>query len=272
MNKMKAFFTALIFMLSSFLVDVKAETEPNNNANQATAIDLNNEYTGSLDSSDDTDWYKFKIPEDGFLTIEDSTTSTLGYVINLYEEDGESLITSQRRFEDNSGNRLSISLTPGSYYVMFDRYSSFTTNPYGEYKFTLNFSEVSLPGDFESNDSVSLAQNVPVDTLVSANLGFRKIGIYDNKDWFKFKIPEDGFLTIEDSTTSTLGYVINLYEEDGESLITSQRRFEDNSGNRLSISLTPGSYYVMFDRYSSFTTNPYGEYKFTLNFSEVSLP
>jgi len=268
---MKTILTFLFIVITSFFVDVKAETEPNNSASEASSIGLNMEYSESLGNSDVVDWFKFRIQNDGFLTIEDSTTSTLGYMINLYEKDGETLIKSQQRLENNSGNRLFVSLTPGNYYVMFKRYSIYTANPYGEYKFTLDFSEVSIPGDLEPNDSIAAAQEIFINTLFSANLGFRKTGMYDERDWFKFEIPNDGFLTIEDSTTSTLGYNINLYEKDGETLIKSQRRFEDNSGSRLSISLSPGDYFVMFNRYSAYSSNPYGEYKFTLNFSEVSL-
>jgi PKD repeat protein len=265
------------FTLNFTEVSLPGDLESNDSVLLAQDVAINNLVTANLGfrkvgKYDKEDWYKFEIPNDGFLVLEDSTTSTLGYVIDLFEQDGETLIKNQRRFEDNSGTRLSISLTPGMYFVRFTRYSAYTTNPFGEYKFTLIFSEVSLPGDIESNDFDSAAQVVAVNNLVSANLGFRKIGKYDEEDWFKFEIPNDGFLVIDDSTTSTLGYLINLYEEDGETLIKNQRRYEDNSGSRLSVSLTPGNYYVMFNRYSSSTTNPYGEYKFTMNFTEVSLP
>lgn len=272
MKNPKLFVPGLLMMLLSFISNVKAETEPNNSFEQANVIDLNSKYTGYLDNSDGKDWYKMHITKDGRLAILDSTSSTLGYILRLYEEDGTTIIQETRRWENNAGGTLAISLSPGYYYVEFERYSSNSPNPYGEYAFTLHFMEVSRPGDAEPNDAMMVSQMVALNTSVSANLGHRKTGMVDNIDWYKFTVPDDGRLTLLDTTVSTLGYILRLFEKDGTTLIQTIRRWENNAGGTLSISLLSGQYLVEFERYSSNSPNPYGEYTFTLHFMEVSRP
>ena len=100
-----------------------------------------------------------------------------------------------------------------------------------------------------------------LDSLSTGNLGHRKIGMYDNVDWYKFSLPRDGIFTLRDTTASTLEYFVRLYEEDGTTLIKQLRRFTDNSGGLLSASLDEGTYYLQFEKYG-FDYSTYGEYSF----------
>ena len=85
-NTLRHFFILLLCTL--VLYTAKAETEPNNSASIANEIALNTAQTGYLDVADDKDWYSIQVTVDGRLTIKDNTSTTLDYVIKLYEKDG----------------------------------------------------------------------------------------------------------------------------------------------------------------------------------------
>jgi hypothetical protein len=251
------------------------DTEPNDLAGAAQEVVINTSISGNLGHRktgmyDDIDWYKFTVNNDGRLTISDTTTSTLDYTLSMFEEDGTTLLRQMIRYKDNSGTTIAISLLPGTYYVKFDRYGGDYTT-YGEYSYTLKFIQTSRPGDAEPNDVFNDAQEILLNTSVSGNLGYRKTGMYDNSDWYAFTVPADGRLTLRDTTASTLEYMAGLYEEDGTTLIYEFRRFHDNSGTPIAISLLPGKYYLQFDKYGA-DYSIYGEYTFTLQYKEVLKP
>lgn len=74
------------FRLSVSAGDEKHELEPNNEAENATDIYTNREYTGFLsykDSKYEQDWYKFVLNEDSLVTL-DLSTDTLGESAEWY--------------------------------------------------------------------------------------------------------------------------------------------------------------------------------------------
>ena len=263
------FYIATVFMvLAGFHTHLQAATESTVPSQKAGSVDLNVEYTGYLDNSNDADWYKIHVTEYGILTIHDSTSSELGYDIELYEEDSTTLIRQIRKYSDNSGGTISLGLSPGYYFIAFNRYSS---DAYGDYTFTPAFTEVSNPGDAEPNDSVEDARAFTLNALNSGNLGHRKTGMYDDEDWYHVKVEKDGHLKIVDSTSRELAYWIRLYDEGGQSLIKEIKRYKDNSGPRIALSLLPGDYYLQFEKSGS-DYYTYGEYTFTPEFTEVLRP
>ncbi|HKK81364.1 MAG TPA: hypothetical protein VJ909_03905, partial [Prolixibacteraceae bacterium] len=87
----------LLFLFTSSII--QAETEPNDTKFTATPILLNNTQAGSVSSSDKQDWWKIVITEAGEVFIRDSVLSATGnslslYSIYLYDNDGETLVTS----------------------------------------------------------------------------------------------------------------------------------------------------------------------------------
>jgi PKD repeat protein len=262
------FITGLLILLLGFYPNTKAASDSNDSSLKTQSIDLNVEYTGYLDNSNDVDWYEIHVAEYGILTIQDSTSSELDYDIRLYDEDSTTLIKQVRKYSDNSGGTISLGLSPGYYFIEFNRYSSDT---YGDYTFTPEFTEVSNPGDPEPNDSIENSRAFTLNALNSGNLGHRKMGMYDDEDWYHLTVEKDGHLKIVDSTSQTLAYWVRLYDEDGQSLIKEVKRYNDNSGPRIALSLLPGEYHLQFEKSGS-DYDTYGEYTFTPEFTEVSNP
>jgi hypothetical protein len=262
-----SFATAFV-LLAGFHTHMQAANERNVPSQKAGSIDLNVEYTGYLDNSNDADWYKIQVTQDGILTINSSTSSELAYDIGLYDEDSTTLIRKVRKYSDNSGSTISLGLSPGYYFIEFNRYSS---DDYGDYTFTPEFTEVSNPGDTEPNDSIEDARVSALNALNSGNLGHRKAGKYDDEDWYQLTVEKDGHLKIVDSTSQELVYWIRLYDEGGQSLIKEIKRYNDNSGPRIALSMLPGEYHLQFEKSGS-DYDTYGEYTFTPAFTEVTRP
>ncbi len=255
----------LIFALSLFSTKSLAENEPNNDIANANVIGLNIITNGSLSSSDLIDFYKITTTVDGRLSIDDNTSSNLGYNMSFYDADGSTLIKTVTRYESNSGTRISVNLSPGNYYIKFSR------TGYGSGSYTINplFNSISHTGDNESNDEFTSANILKLNTQNKGNLGSRRDGIWDKTDYWKINIIEDGRLIIKDTTESHLGYNISLYDNDGTTLIKSETRYTSNSGTRLGVNLSPGIYYLKLQRTGYDYTN-YGTYTMFPDFTPVT--
>ena len=267
MKNINLFVQVLIVLFGSYS-SIQAEPQMHVQNQQAVTIHLNVEHSGYLDNSNDADWYRIQVTEDGLLTLQDSTSSELDYDLGLYEEDSTTLIKQVRKYSDNSGATISLGLSPGYYFIAFNRYSS---GAYGNYTFTPEFTAVSKPGDTEPNDSIEDARDCILNGLNSGNMGHRKTGMYDDEDWYHLTVEKDGHLHLVDSTFRDLAYWIRLYDEGGQSLIKETKRYNDNSGSRISLSLLPGDYYLQLEKSGS-DYYTYGEYTFTPKFTEVPYP
>ena len=245
-----------------------AENEPNNTYNDANSLQLNQETNGSLASDDIIDFYKIDIAEDGRLSVRDSSDGSLQYNVTLLDSDGTTSIRSVLRFSDNSGWRIDVNLSPGTYYLKFDKYGA---GPDGSYTLNAQFVKSTYPGDNEPNDLSEYAQHLNLNQMNSGNLGNRRDGSYDQTDWWKFTIVEDGRLEIKDTTEAPLQYYMYLYDEDGTTEIKNVLRFNDNSGTRLAISLSPGIYFLRLDLYGE-VYNTYGSYTIEPDFTPTTYP
>lgn len=244
-----------IFFLS-LASSLFAETEPNDSYANANPLVLNENITGTIGVDDRIDFYKINITEDGRLSLLDSTGGTIQYYITLFDDDGSTKIQSHIRYYDNSGGRISVNLSPGTYYVKFDLYGS---NPSGMYKLNADFVKTTYPGDIESNDISADAQILNLNNRNTGNLGNRKDGSYDFTDWWKFTVAEDGRLEIRDTTEAPLQYYISIYDADGTSKINEVLRYNDNSGGRLAVNLAPGTYFIKLNMYGQ-QYSIYGSY------------
>ncbi|MCK5789043.1 MAG: hypothetical protein KAH32_08585, partial [Chlamydiia bacterium] len=229
-------------------VTFPGDVEPNDTFENADVLELNKQNSGNLGSRRDGKWdnydfWKITIPEDGRLTLKDSTESSLGYSIAIYDENGTTQIKYVNRTKDNKGTRVAVNLSPGVYHVrLYIAGINFST--YGTYTIFTDFKPVTFPGDIEPNDTYENADVLELNKQNSGNLGSRRNGKWDNYDYWKITIPEDGRLTLKDSTESTLGYSIAIYKENGTTQIKYVTRPSDNTGNRIAVNLSPGVYYI----------------------------
>ena len=245
-----------LYLASSLLFPLNstAENEPNNDIANANVISLNSITNGSLDSSDNLDYYKITTTVDGRLIIDDNTSNDLSYSVSLLDSGGKSLIKMVVRPNDNSGSRVAVNLSPGEYYIKFDG-----TGSKGSYTVSSNFETFDLEGDKEPNDALRYADVLKLNEQNFGNLGSRRNGKWDKVDYWKITILEYGRLTINDSTESQLSYHIDLYYEGGRKIEGGVVRTTDNRGIRTFANLNPGTYFLALKKIGE-DYSTYGSY------------
>ncbi|UUZ91250.1 S-layer homology domain-containing protein [Paenibacillus sp. P25] len=91
--------------------------EPNNRPYQATAVSLDTPYNGSLDKSDDADWFQFRVDEESLVRIDvTDIPSSVTLYAGLYDGSLKS-ISGSMNSPPSSRLQLSGRFGPGSYYV-----------------------------------------------------------------------------------------------------------------------------------------------------------
>ena len=241
LNK-KSVVLSIIFTLMMLSINLFADTEPNDNYNNAESIPLNSDIVGSLNSSGDrSDMFKITTTVDGRLSLILDKISEMDYKIILYDKDdlddnGSQLI----RWEKRSGNQIDVNLSPDTYYIEI---TNKTIPDGGGYKFNAKF-EVFTHYDIEDNDVKETANILEINQTNYGNLMNRKNGDWDSFDFWQITIPKEGRLTVNDNTELTLQYQILLHDEDVTSSISLENRPKDNSGERMAYNLSAGTYYV----------------------------
>jgi len=235
----------LILILCSLSVYAQyiAETEPNNTMAEANPAQLAESYTGHLSQTDDSDWFRLEIDRAMRLSVIDTTSGTLSYKINIYDVEGDLMVTG-RTYSDNSGITPSLSLHPGTWYVRFWRDGSTGFGGEGDYIFHFSYEEV--PMDNEPNNTMKEANTIQTGVLYMGNLGHKDLTITDDYDYYKLTLEQAGRIIVYDTTSNTLGYQVHIYDHQGDDLGGSGHRYLDNSGINAKLSLTAGTYYVLF--------------------------
>ncbi|MBN2699682.1 MAG: T9SS type A sorting domain-containing protein [Bacteroidales bacterium] len=243
-----------------------AESEPNNTLEEANAALLSETYTGHLGTGDDSDWYRLEIDRAMRLSVIDTTSGTLSYKINIYDVEGD-LMVSGRTYSDNSGITPSLSLLPGTWYVRFWRDWSVGFGGDGDYFFSFQYEEV--PMDTEPNNSFEEAGTIQTGVRYTGNLGHKDQTITDDYDYYKLTLDQAGRIIVYDTTSNTLGYQVHIYDHQGDDLGGSGHRYSDNSGVNAAASLTAGTYYILFWRRWSVGFSGDGGYSFQVNYTSV---
>ena len=211
-------------------------------------------YTDDTGLTDNDDWFKIVVPEEGKIefTLNPSQENSLDiYWVKVYRvEDGE------LRERNSSGvgkeNKV-ITITDlgiGTFYVQVHRYTG-----HGGYTLKYEFTPVNFVGDEEPNDEWGNASLLKNGETIECKLGYTDDkGETDNDDWFKIIVPEEGTvkLTLNPSQENALDiYWVKVYRvEDGKTI---ERNSSGVGKEETVFSITDmgiGTYYVQVHRYS----------------------
>lgn len=258
----KSFLLLFLLFLS---IKITAESEPNNNYQQANPLALNSSDSGTLFSidvqnHDDEDWWYVILPEDGSLYVEVNSTNNLDIDLYIYDVDG---ITSIASYDISNGQRESTHhnyLKAGKYYIKAVRYSGS-----GSYTIFNRFTPAPYLNDLEPNDSFEQALLLNLNSESTGHIGYYQANVIDNVDWWKVVIPYDGSLKIRTESDSA-DIDLYIYDVDGTTSIASYDistgLIEETHFNNL----MPGTYYVKVSRYSM-----HGGYKIISTYVQTSI-
>lgn len=231
------------------------ECEFNDTKETATVIENSKEVFGSSSQrreSNDIDWFKLVLKEDGFINItfthEDKSLPVVAWIVSMESEDGTVLCDFSSKLSEESVSSGDISLKAGNYYVKVESQVVYG-NTYG---LSVTMGGTTL-GEYEPNDSFLEATALESGTTVTGCLSPRLLGL--DKDYYSISLPADGYIDItfkhapEDK--DYVGWNIRLLKrnDDGtsEELVKKLSYWSDEERKVSGIGLPAGEYYILID-------------------------
>lgn len=243
------------------------ETELNDTLDTADNIEFNKEYSGTIRTNKDTDWYKVSAETDGYISFnfkhENYENSNVCWKVALYDSEGKNVIVNYdfKGNEDTDFTGINIGIVKGDYYVSVAPASSMSSVVYS---LKVNFTK-SDTFESELNNSYTAADTIDVNTEYTGDLLTS-----NDQDWFTFTTEKDGFISmlfnhkaVENNSNC---WDISLYESDGQTLIYNFK----SSGNVIDtkshdIGIAAGTYYVKIKGSTNWLSE---EYNMTVKFTE----
>lgn len=241
-----------------------SESENNDTIQNANKIEVNEVVYGRINNTNwDMDYYKFTIPNDGYVyfrTEHDYFDSSQFNDYNIWLCYGEDSIIAIMDASDSEISSFGkIGLEAGTYYV----YISSSTGTF-DYNFIVNY-EASNYWETDGNDNIKRADKIDVNQTYYGSTG------KDDDDYFKFEVPSDGFASI----TFNHNYIENdsdfsdvrLFKYDGteeSNLLYFDSRYQSEITNSVNCGLEAGTYYVCI---SSYYYSNRDSYNFIVNYT-----
>lgn len=232
------------------------EVENNNDKSKATEIGVNEEYGGALSSSDDVDWYKFTVNDQGYFNVEFlhellSNSSTY-WQITLYDSTGVYFIDGSDDRFTVQGNKMlttsNIGIKAGTYYIKIARSAFLDYN----YSIKVNFTPTSNR-ELENNGDKNAATQIEIN-----NPYYGSISTAADTDWYKFTVSEDGYFYVDFThelfESGSVYWNIQLYDSTGIDFINGiDSKYTVYGKKNLttpSIGVPAGTYYIKIFRSS----------------------
>ncbi len=200
------------------------DSEPNETSGTANTLAPNNSSTGHLGylsqgAHDANDWWKVTLPDDGTLIVRTYSDATLEIDLWMFDQDG----TTQIATYDTSAGRNEAThyngLKAGTYYIRAYGISSYY---YGSYTISSIYTAAKLSNDIESNDALSSAQSISVNTQYNGHIGYFGAAVCDLYDFYTFTLPAQWdtlFLRTDSDPTADIDLI--LYDNTGSQITSS---------------------------------------------------
>ena len=162
-------------------------------------------YRDATDYTDNKDWYKIVVPEEGHIEFMVTGTEDLTFSYsNVYGfKNGD--VYNRGGFSGTFNDTIRYTATnvgKGTYYVKIER-----NGGSGGYRLYYKFTECPLAGDQEPNGEYTQAQTILNGQNVTGRLGYNNSeDVTDNTDWFKIDVPRDGCVRITATATENLTF------------------------------------------------------------------
>lgn len=201
------------------------ESESNDTYQTANEISLGNAVYGNLHKSSDIDWYKFTIPEDGYISIdfnhEQISSKDNYWRFYLYHSDGVTHYDNHYSYWGVTGNEnrstCQLGVKSNTYYLMIrdGYYGDFSDKTYN---ITINYNEADN-WESEVNNTSDKANEI---SLNSAYYG--TLRSYEDVDWYKFTVPTNCKISVSFNHTklnsSDTYWLVYVYQSDAVTKLT----------------------------------------------------
>ena len=218
-------------------------------------------YRNSENVTDNEDWYRIEVPEEGHVDIVATATETLKFGncnVFGYWDDAIRNYGNFVGYNNDTTIYSSISVGPGTYYIKISRYGGT-----GGYRLNYTFTPCPLANDAEPNQDYQSAAWLPSGRTMQGRLGYcNSENVTDNDDWYRFTVNKAGNVEFTATGTETLKFgtcIVYGVRDDGS--LYSKGNFTGYNNSTATFSGTNydvGTYYVRISRY-----NGSGGYKLT---------
>ncbi len=247
------------------------DDEPNNTAEQAEELLINDETTGRLNYVlngvfDDVDWYYIETPDDGELKVISTSPDNSDYYIRLIDVDKERQLARSEVYPLGDIDSVLISyLQAGKYYIKVTPYST----KHGSYELKSVFTPALFDSDTEPNDTFETAQVMSADTAFTGRINYIYDNVRDHDDWFSITLPQNGGLKVVTASPDCNDYYIRIVDQDGETVIAYDEVYNQPSSTIYGWNLVGGAtYYVHIYPYST----RFGSYNVEIEFQPEPQP
>ncbi len=212
-----------------------SESEPNDTPQQANPVVCGDVLNGSISPVGDSDYFVLALPATTDLQIYTAVTAG-DSVIELYADDGSTLITYDNDSGDGLGSQIGrAAQAGGTYYLRVRPFSASGTVTY-----TLTFLCPGYPLEVEPNGTLATATSV---NCVSGG-GTGDLAPLTDQDYWSITTTVPLTLSaISMSAPETVYQALSLYDAGGN-LIGGYADYGAELGPRISRSLTAGTYYL----------------------------
>ena len=156
----------------------------------------------------------------------------------VYDVNQDELYMSYLSSSDTS-SKITLDLTSGTYYLVYERYSSYYT---GNYSFKVSFT--SAGESFKettggTNNSTSKASKISLNTTYKGQLAEN-----DSKDYYKFTVSKKTSVTVSLSSSTLTKVYCYIYNSSGSQVTYGYDYDSDGISISLTATLSKGTYYV----------------------------
>ncbi|MGD8190400.1 lipase/acyltransferase domain-containing protein [Brevibacillus ginsengisoli] len=236
-------------------VNVGYELEPNNDSSKADWINAARVVYGKIQTADDIDFWKFKAPGDGALSVTLQMPKDVNYRLQVYGEDKKEITHSDQ--EGSTTEQIdSIPITKDHWYYLAVSSSNRSFNNKLYYMIRLTYIPVGLtvnPDTYEPNNSPQEAKGITGNDFIEAT-------IHDAADVDYYKMSHALGSTINLSLTDIPeGMDLDLYLLDSNFKPVMKSCNAKNSDESIVYQGDPGTYYVKveFNKRSTIVMNKY---------------
>ena len=240
---------------------IKNDPEPNNEWSKGSllengkTIDCRLGYTDDTGLTDNDDWFKFEVPEEGKIDLTFDPTQGINLDINwirIYRvENGE---LKERNYSGIGSSKKTVTITDlgiGTFYMQVHRWTG-----HGGYTLKYEYTRVDFAGDEEPNDEWSEdCALLKSGETIECKLGYTDAnGVTDDDDWFKIMVPQEGKVefTLNPSQENALdiNWIRLYWVKDGE---LRERNYSGIGKEEKTVSITDigiGTFYLQVHRWT----------------------
>ncbi|MHA7139624.1 cell wall-binding repeat-containing protein [Rossellomorea arthrocnemi] len=257
-------FTGLILFISFSHYNVAkaaGEVESNNTIQTATKLNLNTNYTGTIQSYDDVDYYKFNLSKAGNVTISADLVPEDGWRFELMDKNGNTyteFISDYDSFVSGTED-VDVGLPAGEYYVKVVDQTYSVNVPYN---FQVKFKESNYY-EKEFNNTLQTANTVELNKSYEGSIQ----DVYGDADWYQFNLTKPGNVSFKIDRVVGSSWDVEILDGDGNTFTSVYTKYDNyaNGQEVLDIGLPSGKYFIKI------TNNNYGTrtpYKFSVDFKD----